>query len=144
MRTDLTEPEARASRIRPEHLVAVGGSLCALAVLERVPAVVSGRRYLLCHASSTLDHLTLVAFGLVLAAGIAALAGAVMMQSGRRPGAALPVVWLVAVVALLVAADRVDAHGEALAARGAATGFSATACDYLPQDYSATPGWFSW
>lgn len=131
-------------RPRAEHVVGAGALLTVAALAERVPRVVSARRYVLCHASSTLDRLTLTALGLVLAAGVAAVAGGIMMQSRRVPGRALPAVWLVIVAALLVAADGVDAHGEALAAQQAATGFAEGACDYIPQEYSATPGWFFW
>ncbi|WP_329403442.1 hypothetical protein [Streptomyces melanogenes] len=131
-------------RLRAEHVVGGGAVLGVAALVERVPRLVPARRYILCHASPTLDHLTLTALGLVLAAGVAAVAGGVMMQSRRAPGRALPVVWLVIVAALLIAADGVDAHGEALAAKQAATGFTEGACDYVPQDYTATPGWFFW
>ncbi|MFE4856477.1 hypothetical protein [Streptomyces sp. NPDC056670] len=44
--------------------------------------------------------------------------------------------------ALLVAADGVEAHGEAPATQLSATPFTAGACDYVPQDDVATPGWF--
>ncbi|OAR27032.1 hypothetical protein A8W25_01765 [Streptomyces sp. ERV7] len=126
-------------------MVGAGALLTAAAFAERVPGLVPARRYLLCHASPDLDRLTLTALGLVLAAGVAAVAGGIMAQSRRTPSrTAVPVVWLVIVAALLVAADGVDAHGEALAARQAATGFTEGACDYIPQDYSATPGWFFW
>lgn len=47
---------------------------------------------------------------------MAALAGAIMIQAKDSYRSALPGVWLVVVVALLVAADGVDAQGEALAA----------------------------
>ncbi|MFD7339448.1 hypothetical protein ACFV98_26070 [Streptomyces violascens] len=127
-----------------EHVVAIGWVLCAAALAERVPRFTSGHRYLLCHASSTLDHLTLTALALVAAAAVAALVGAIMMQSKESHRPALPVVWLVVVVALLVAADGVDAHGEALATQLSATPFTESACDYAPQDYVATPGWFFW
>ncbi|PKV89437.1 hypothetical protein [Streptomyces sp. TLI_146] len=131
-------------RLRAEHVVGAGAVLGVAALVERIPRFVPAREYILCHTSPTLDHLTLTALGLVLAAGAAAVAGGVMMQARRAPGRALPVVWLVIVAALLVAADGVDAHGEALAAKQAATEFTEGACDYVPQEYSATPGWFFW
>ncbi|MFE9403361.1 hypothetical protein ACFYNY_16465 [Streptomyces sp. NPDC006530] len=139
-----TERAVGARTLQAGHVVAIGALLCAAAVVERVPRFASGHRYLLCHASSALDHLTLTAFALVMAAGVAALTGAVMMQARDAHGAALPVVWLVVVAVLLVAADGVDAHGEALAAQLSATPFNQGACDYVPQDYVATPGWFFW
>ncbi|WP_371656210.1 MULTISPECIES: hypothetical protein [unclassified Streptomyces] len=131
-------------RLRAEHVVGVGALLSVAALAERIPRFVPARQYVLCHASPTLDHLTLTALALVLAAGVAAVAGGIMMQSRRTPGRVLPVVWLVVVAALLIAADGVDAHGEALAAKQAATGFTEGRCDYVPQDYTATPGWFFW
>ncbi|MFI6054918.1 hypothetical protein ACIBCO_33130 [Streptomyces violascens] len=139
-----TEQPGFTRKLNAGHVVAIGSVLCATALAERVPGFTSGHRYLLCHASSTLDHLTLTALALVLASGVAALAGAIMMQSkeSHRPG--LPLLWLVVVVALLVAADGVDAHGEVLATQLSATPFTEGACDYTPQDYVATPGWFFW
>ncbi|MFK8907129.1 hypothetical protein [Streptomyces sp. YS-3] len=125
-------------------MVGAGALLSAVALVERVPRLVPAHEYVLCHASPTLDRLTLTALGLVLAAAVAAVAGGITAQSRRLSHPVLPVVWLVVVVALLVAADGVDAHGEALAAHRAATGFTAGACDYVPQEYGATPGWFFW
>ncbi|MEU9192898.1 hypothetical protein [Streptomyces hundungensis] len=139
-----TEPPSRTRTLQAGHVVAIGAFLSAAALVERVPRFASGRRYLLCHTSSTLNHLTLTALALVLAAGVAALAGAIVMQAKDTHGAVLPVVWLVVVVVLVVAADGVDAHGEALAAHLSATPFTEGACDYVPQDYVATPGWFFW
>lgn len=127
-----------------EHVVGAGALLSALALVERVPRLVPAHEYLLCHGSPALDRLTLTALGLVLAAAVAAVAGGITMQSRRLSHPVLPVVWLAVVAALLVAADGVDAHGEALAARQSTTGFAAGGCDYVPQDYSATPGWFFW
>ncbi|MFI6471092.1 hypothetical protein ACIBL5_12670 [Streptomyces sp. NPDC050516] len=139
-----TEQPLLGRKLNAGHVVAIGWVLCAAALAERVPRFVSGHRYLLCHASSALDHLTLTALALVMAAGMAALAGAIMIQAKDSYRSALPVVWLVVVVALLVAADGVDAHGEELAAKLSATPFTEGACDYTPQDYIATPGWFFW
>ncbi|MEU4350245.1 hypothetical protein [Streptomyces sp. NPDC023838] len=129
---------------RAEHVVGMGALLSAAALVERVPRFVPAHHYILCHASPALDRLTLTALALVLTAGIAAVAGGIVMQSRRTPHPALPVVWLVIVAVLLITADGVDAHGEALAAKQAATGFAEGACDYIPQDYGATPGWFFW
>ncbi|MGP9022832.1 hypothetical protein ACT1U9_31065 [Streptomyces sp. BR1] len=140
----MAKPGERRDGLKAEHVVGLGALLSGAALFERVPRFVSGREYVLCHASPTLDHLTLTALALVVTAGVAAVAGGIMIQSQRSPRAAVPVIWLVTVVALLVAADRVDAHGAALAARKAATAFTEGACDYAPQDYVATPGWFSW
>ncbi|MFG3280795.1 hypothetical protein [Streptomyces sp. NPDC048111] len=137
-----TERPGVLGRLTAAHVVAIGWLLCAAAFAERVPVLFSGHRHLLCHASSHLDRLTLTALGLVLAAAVAALAGAVVMQGKGQGVAAVPVVCLVVVVALLIAADGVDAHGEALARQLSATPFTAGACDYVPQDYVATPGWF--
>ncbi|MFD9635412.1 hypothetical protein [Streptomyces violascens] len=139
-----TEQRGLIGKLNAGHVVAIGWVLCAAALAERVPRFASGRRYLLCHASSTLDHLTLTALALVTAAGVAALVGAIMMQSKESHRPVLPVVWLVVVVVLLVAADGVDAHGEALATQLSATPFTEGACDYAPKDYVATPGWFFW
>lgn len=139
-----TEQPGTGRKLDAGHVVAIGWVLCAVALVERVPRLTSGHRYLLCHASPALDHLTLTALALVTAAGVAALAGAIMMQSKDSYRPALPVVWLVVVVVLLIAADGVDAHGEALAAQLSATPFTEAACDYAPQDYIATPGWFFW
>ncbi|MGW3244894.1 hypothetical protein [Streptomyces sp. NPDC001070] len=49
---------------------------------------------------------------------------------------------MVAALALVVAADSVDADGEQRAAK--MTAERESVCDYTPQVYSATPGWFSW
>ncbi|MGW5528973.1 hypothetical protein [Streptomyces xanthochromogenes] len=133
-----------ARQLQAGQVVAIGWLLCGAALVERVPRFASGHRYLLCHHSSVLDRLTLTALALVLAAGVVALAGAIMMQAKNPHRVAFPVVCLVVVAALLVAADGVDAHGENLATRLSATPFTAGACDYIPQDYVATPGWFFW
>src|SRR5690242_10001010 len=139
-----TEQPGLMGKLNAGHVVATGWLLCAAALAERVPRFTSGHRYLLCHASSTLDHLTLTALALVLASGVAALVGAIMMQSKEAHRPALPLVWLGVVVALLAAADGVDAHGEVLARQLSATPFAEGGCDYTPQEYVATPGWFFW
>ncbi|MFG2720177.1 hypothetical protein ACGFW5_18065 [Streptomyces sp. NPDC048416] len=128
------------------HPVAAGCVLGALALWERWQASQGGRRYVLCHHSARLDHLTLIALVLIAVALVVSLAGAIAADS-RRAGASGKLVagCLVAVLALVVAADTVDTAGERLAGRlTTAEPFEPSTCDYAPQDYSATPGWFTW
>ncbi|KKZ72778.1 hypothetical protein VO63_16740 [Streptomyces showdoensis] len=118
--------------------------LVLLALLERVQGFRSGRQYVLCHAAPVLDHRTLLALALVAAAFLAGVVGAAAAAlRGRpvRPG--LLVLCMVAALAFVVAADRVDDGGERRAAELAAGPFDEKSCDYAPQVYSATPGWFS-
>ncbi|MCX5384345.1 hypothetical protein [Streptomyces sp. NBC_00083] len=145
--TDADTPEStRGFACRSWHLVAVGALLGAVAFWERWEASRSGRRYVLCHHSARLDHLTLTALGLIGSALIVSVACAVAADSrGAVASRRLAAGCFVAVLALVVAADTVDAAGERLAGRlSAAEPFEAAVCDYTPQDYAATPGWFTW
>ncbi|MEV7281913.1 hypothetical protein [Streptomyces sp. NPDC093111] len=84
--------------------------------------------------------LALVAGALLV--GVGGAAAGVLRGKGSRP--AFLVACMVAALAFVVAADRVDAGAERRAVALAAEPFSEGACDYAPQVYSATPGWFSW
>ncbi|MFI8521414.1 hypothetical protein ACIGEZ_26860 [Streptomyces sp. NPDC085481] len=131
--------------VRPWHVFAFGSALVLVALFERVQGFRSGRRYVLCHASPALNHLTLVALALVAGAFLAAVVGAATATMRSKPSRPpFLIACMVAALALVVAADRVDAGGEQRAARLAAEPFSERSCDYTPQVYSATPGWFSW
>ncbi|MEU9098624.1 hypothetical protein [Streptomyces sp. NPDC048361] len=136
----------RRFTFRSWHLVAAGCLLSSAAFWERWRASRSGRRYVLCHHSAHLDHLTLTALALVAAAVIVSIACAIAADSrGAVASRRLVAGCLVSVLALVVAADTVDAAGERLAKRAtAAEPFDAARCDYTPQDYAATPGWFTW
>ncbi|MET7903086.1 hypothetical protein ABZS86_17085 [Streptomyces sp. NPDC005355] len=117
--------------------------LTAAALYERLRG---GRHYVFCHASPAVDHLTCTALGPVLAAGVTAVVGACVPQwrEAHTRTAAVSLVFLAVIAALIVAADGVDARGEREPARIAAQGFDERSCDYTPQVYSATPGWFFW
>ncbi|MFE2301956.1 hypothetical protein ACFXAW_27655 [Streptomyces sp. NPDC059445] len=132
--------------VRPWHAFAVGSVLGAAALFERVRGFRSGRQYVLCHASSAVDHLTIVALALAGGALVAGVVGGVtaIMIDASRPNPVFLIACMVAALACLVAADTVDAAGERRAARLAAQGFHEGQCDYTPQVYSATPGWFTW
>lgn len=125
-------------------VVAVGLLLSAGAFYERFDAPRSGREYLFCHASEAVDHLTFTALALVLAAVVASVVGGIVVWRSKPRNAVLPLCCMAVVVALLMAADGVDAHGEGRAAEIAAQGFTEAGCDYTPQVYDATPGWFYW
>ncbi|MFE7244786.1 hypothetical protein [Streptomyces sp. NPDC057580] len=129
--------------VRPWHVFVFGSALGLVALFERVQGFRSGRQYVLCHESPALNHLTLVALALVAGAFLAAVVGAatatVRSKLSRPP---FLIACMVAALALVVAADRVDADGEQRAAK--MTAERESACDYTPQVYSATPGWFSW
>ncbi|MFI8827794.1 hypothetical protein [Streptomyces sp. NPDC053431] len=131
--------------VRPWHVFVFGSSLGLIALFERVQGFRSGRQYVLCHESPALNHLTFAAVALVggafLVAVVGAATSAVRGRPSRRP---FLVACMVAALALVVAADRVDAGGEQRAAKMTAERFSERACDYTPQVYSVTPGWFSW
>ncbi|MFF3564014.1 hypothetical protein ACFYXS_28600 [Streptomyces sp. NPDC002574] len=100
---------------RPWHVFAFGSALGSVALFERVRGFRSGRRYLLCHPSPALDHLTLVALALLAGVFLTAVAGE------RR------------------------AAGDGRRATGmTAERLGGTVCDCTPQVHSATPGWFSW
>ncbi|TXS32761.1 hypothetical protein EAO71_04275 [Streptomyces sp. ms191] len=131
--------------MRPSHVFAFGSVLASIALFERVYGLRSGRQYVLCHQSPALNHLTLVALALVAGAFLTAVVGAAtgIMRSRPSPSPFL-VACMVAALAFVVAADRVDAAGERRAARLTAAAFAGGSCDYTPQVYSATPGWFSW
>lgn len=131
--------------VRPWHVLAFGSALGSAALVERVHGFRSGRQYVLCHGAPTLNHLTLAALALVAGAFLTAVAGAAAAILGseapRRP---FLIACMVVALALVVAADRVDAVGEQRAANLAAGRPGENDCDYTPQVYSATPGWFSW
>ncbi|MFC8505239.1 hypothetical protein ACFU3J_03865 [Streptomyces sp. NPDC057411] len=131
--------------MRPWYVFAFGSVLVAVALFERVWGFRSGRQYVLCHASAALDHGTFLALGLVAGAFGVACAGAAAGSLGGRPARPLfLLVCMLAVLGLVVAADRVDAGGERRAAELASAPLDERSCDYAPQVYSATPGWFSW
>ncbi|MFB7241517.1 hypothetical protein CW362_36075 [Streptomyces populi] len=132
--------------VRPWHVFALGSALGATALLERVQGSRSGRQYVLCHASSAVDHLTVVALALAGGAFVAAVVGAVtaVMKDAPRSSPLFPAACMVAALACVVAADTVDAVGEQRAADIAAQGFHENGCDYPARVYSATPGWFTW
>ncbi|MEU4084531.1 hypothetical protein [Streptomyces aureus] len=128
--------------MRSWHAFVVGSVLGVAALVERVPLFVSGRTYVLCHVPSAVDHLTIAALALVGGAFVAAVTGGVaaIMRESPRPEPVLLVVCMVAALAFVVAADRVDAAGEQRVARLAVGGTRGASCGF----YSATPGWFSW
>ncbi|PBC60903.1 hypothetical protein BKI49_26545 [Streptomyces sp. Tue6028] len=129
--------------VRPWHVFVFGSTLGLVALFERVQGFRSGRQYVLCHESPALNHFTLVALALVAGAFLAAVVGAATATVRSRPSRPpLLFACMVAALALVVAADRVDADGERRAAK--LTAERQSACDYTPQVYSATPGWFSW
>jgi hypothetical protein len=138
--------DTRADRrfvVRPWHLFTVGWTLGAAALFERFQAFRSGREYVLCHAAPVLNDFTYAALALVGAAFLVASIGTATAADGT-PRTAYLVVCLLAVLAFLVAADRVDAHGAQRAAKLAAMKSDERTCDYTPQIYTVTPGWFSW
>lgn len=138
-------PDGARFTPRAWHLVAIGWTLGALALWERLRAPQGTRQYLLCHHSAHLDHLTLIALVLVGAVFVVSLAGAIVADHQGAASRGLVVGCLSAVLVLVVAADTVDASGERQAERlAAARPFDAGVCDYAPQEYSATPGWFTW
>ncbi|MFF3405316.1 hypothetical protein ACFYW8_03695 [Streptomyces sp. NPDC002742] len=134
-----TRPVPRAG-----HVAAFGLLLTAGALFERVNAWSSGRQYVFCHASEAVDRLTYTALGLVLSAGALSTLGAIALWWNRTRSTRLHLACMIAVVAVLMAADGVDAHGERRAATIAAERPADDKCDYTPQDYTATPGWFYW
>ncbi|MGO4429727.1 hypothetical protein AB4Z54_66040, partial [Streptomyces sp. MCAF7] len=103
-----------------------------------------GRRYVFCHASSTVDGFTRTALALVAAAGVLTVLGAWTVQAVGPRRVVLPLAFMAAVAVLLVAADGVDARGEREAEKIAAQPFDEESCDYTPQVYDATPGWLFW
>ena len=139
-------PDDTRFTLRSWHLVAVGWTLGVVAIWERLQTHWGARSYVLCRHSARLDHLTLTALGLIGAAMLVSLAGAIAAdRDGATASGRLIAGCLVAVLGLVVAADTVDAAGERLAGRlMAAQPFEENACDYTPQHYSATPGWFTW
>ncbi|MFB7574599.1 hypothetical protein ACIQFZ_42965 [Streptomyces sp. NPDC093064] len=131
--------------VRPWHVFAFGSALGLAALFERVQGFRSGRQYVLCHESPTLNHLTLVALALVAGVFLTAVVGAATATVRSKPSRpAFLIACMVAALALVVAADSVDAGGEQRAANMVAERLSEHNCDYTPQVYSATPGWFSW
>ncbi|MFI8763479.1 hypothetical protein ACIGN6_00895 [Streptomyces sp. NPDC053792] len=131
--------------MQPWHAMTFGSALGLVALFERVQGFRSGRQYVLCHESPDLNHLTLVALVLVAGAFLAAVVGAATATMRSKPSRPpFLIACMVAALALVVAADTVDASGERLAATMAAEPFNERTCDYTPQVYSATPGWFSW
>ncbi|WP_281154655.1 hypothetical protein [Streptomyces sp. HYC2] len=131
--------------VRPWHVFAFGSALGLAALYERVQVFRSGRQYVLCHQSPVLNHITLVALALVAGAFLTAVVGAATATVRSKPSRPpFLIACMVAALALVVAADRVDAGGEQRAAKMAAEPFRENICDYTPQVYSATPGWFSW
>ncbi|OIJ69148.1 hypothetical protein [Streptomyces mangrovisoli] len=131
--------------VRPWHAFACGSMLGLAALYERVRGLRDGRQYVLCHSSSTLDHVTVVALVLVAGAFLAAVVGGVTAVMREKPSPpAFLVACMVAALAFVVAADRVDAGGERRAAQLASAPFDEALCDYPAPVYSATPGWFSW
>ncbi|MGY0462882.1 hypothetical protein ACW14Y_21915 [Kitasatospora sp. cg17-2] len=85
-----------------------------------------------------------MALFLVLLACTSAVVGGIALAR-FKPRTAVPAVsCLVAVVALLMAADGVDAYGEREAQKVAAQGRAESTCDYVVPIYSVTPGWFWW
>lgn len=135
--------EVRAA-VRPWHVFAVGVVLGAGALFERVWGFQGGRQYVLCHASAALDHRTFVALALVAGAFLVGCVGAAAETvRGKASRPAFLVACMVGALVFVVAADRVDAGGEVRAVAMAGDDHGAGACDYVPQVYSATPGWFS-
>ncbi|MFB7864676.1 hypothetical protein [Streptomyces sp. NPDC056069] len=133
------------SAVRPWHAFAVGSVLAVAAFYERAQGFRSGRQYVLCHASPALNHLTLTALALVAGAFLAAVVGAATATLRGKPSrTSFLVLCMLAALALVITADSVDAHGEQQAANMAAEPFSEISCDYTPQVYTATPGWFTW
>ncbi|MET9361591.1 hypothetical protein ABZX93_11795 [Streptomyces sp. NPDC006632] len=144
---DIPEPDTtHRYTFHSWQLVAAGCLLGAIAFWERWQGARTGRRYTLCHHSAHLDHLTLTALALVAAAPVVSIACAIVADSrGAVASRRLVAGCLVTVLALLVAADTVDAAGERQAQRlTVAEPFDGAVCDYAPQDYTATPGWFAW
>lgn len=139
-------PDDTRFTLRSWHLVAVGWTLGVVALWERLQSPRGARSYVLCRHSAPLDHLTLTALGLIGAALLVSMAGAIAAdRGGATASGRLVAGCLVAVIALVVAADTVDAAGERLAGQlVAAQPFEEGTCDYTPQHYSATPGWFTW
>ncbi|MFF3883617.1 hypothetical protein [Streptomyces sp. NPDC001914] len=131
--------------VRPWHVFVFGSALGMAALYERVQGYRSGRQYVLCHQSPVLNHITLIALSLIAGVFLTAVVGAgtaiVMSRPSRPP---FLIACMLAALALVVAADRVDAGGEQRASKTAAEPFKENTCDYTPQVYSATPGWFSW
>lgn len=145
--TDMTDtPDDTRFTLRSWHLVAVGWTLGLIALWERLQTFRGAHSYVLCRHSAHLDHLTLTALGLIGATLVVSLAGAIAAdRDGATASGRLIAGCLVVVLALVVAADTVDAAGERLAAQlVAAQPFEEGVCDYTPQDYRATPGWFTW
>ena len=131
--------------VRPWHVFAFGSVLASIALFERVHGLRSGRQYVLCHQSPALNHLTLVALALVAGAFLMAVVGAATATMRSTPSRSpFLIACMVAALAFVVAADRVDAGGEERAAQLTAEAVGENSCDYTPQVYSATPGWFSW
>ncbi|MFG3345715.1 hypothetical protein ACGF1Z_11720 [Streptomyces sp. NPDC048018] len=131
--------------VRPWHAFAVGSALALVALCERVQGFRSGHQYVLCHASPALDRLTLTALALVAGALLAAVVGAATATLRGKPSRpAFLIICMLAALAFVITADGVDAHGERQAAALAAAPFSEISCDYAPQVYTATPGWFTW
>ncbi|MFJ4514661.1 hypothetical protein [Streptomyces sp. NPDC088816] len=132
--------------VHPLFVFGLGWLLGLASLIERVPLIGHGREYGLCHPVPALDPFTSTALTLIGGAFLASTLGAVMVARTRRPRRVLPVACLLIVSALLIAADRVDAHGERVAAE-AERAYASTPldqCDYTPEVYTATPGWFSW
>ena len=86
-----------------------------------------------------------VALALVAGAFLMAVVGAATATMRSTPSRSpFLIASMVAALAFVVAADRVDAGGEERAAQLTAEAVGENSCDYTPQVYSATPGWFSW
>ena len=126
--------------VQPHHIAAFGFTLSGVALYERMRG---GRVYVLCEESPLLGRLTTVALCMVLAAAVMAVVGAWVVQEKAPCGRAVPWVFLAVIVALLVAADGVDAYGEREAAV-VAVHDGAGRCGEAMQFYKATPGWFFW
>lgn len=130
--------------VRAGHVALFGLLLTAGALFERLSALRGGRQYVFCHASEAVDRLTYTALGLVLSAGAISTLSAIALWWNKPRSTLLHLACMTTVVALLIAADGVDARGESRAATIAAQRPVGDKCDYIPQDYTATPGWFYW
>ncbi|MFD4606835.1 hypothetical protein [Streptomyces sp. NPDC058440] len=132
--------------VHPLFVFGLGWLLGLASLVERVPLIGHGRQYGLCHPVPALDPFTSTAILLIGGAFLASSFGAVMVARTRRPHRVIPVACLLIVSTLLIAADRVDFHGERVAAEAmrAYASVPADQCDYTPDVYTATPGWFSW
>ncbi|MFB7458444.1 MULTISPECIES: hypothetical protein [unclassified Streptomyces] len=132
--------------VHPLLVFGLGWLLGLASLVERVPLIGHGRQYGLCHPVPSLGPFTGTALVLIGGAFLASSFGAVMVARTSPPRRVFPIACLLIVSALLTAADRVDVHGERVAAEAvrAYASVPADQCDYTPDVYTATPGWFSW